>query len=327
MRIFFYVAVLAVMVVNGLTDAPNAIATCVASRSLSPTRAIFMAGIMNFLGAVTMSIISPRVAETVYKMVELPIEPKRRILVLSAGMCAVVLWSLLAFLFGIPTSESHALVSGLTGAAIAASMSFSVVNPYEWGLIFIGLGASSLPTFFISKYAYRICLELSSGVDRRRAIGHFSRAQRISAAWSAFMHGAQDSQKFLGVLMLGSCLGAHQGDFNIPPYLVLISASAMTFGTLIGGKRIIKKVGSAMTRLDAAGGTCADISSSLAMSVSSLIGLPVSTTHAKTSAMMGVGSEMGRFDRSVAREIVLAWLITFPVCTLIGFLLGLFFLR
>ena len=141
------------------------------------------------------------------------------------------------------------------------------------------------------------------------------------------MHGAQDSQKFLGVLMLGSCLGAHQGDFNIPPYLVLISASAMTFGTLIGGKRIIKKVGSAMTRLDAAGGTCADISSSLAMSVSSLIGLPVSTTHAKTSAMMGVGSEMGRFDRSVAREIVLAWLITFPVCTLIGFLLGLFFLR
>ena len=141
------------------------------------------------------------------------------------------------------------------------------------------------------------------------------------------MHGAQDSQKFLGVLMLGVSLGAGQGNFCIPPYLVLVSASAMTFGTFIGGKRIIKKVGSSMTKLDAAGGTCADMSSSLAMSVSSFLGLPVSTTHAKTSAMMGVGSERGRFDKSVAREIIIAWLITFPACAVIGFFLGLIFLR
>ena len=141
------------------------------------------------------------------------------------------------------------------------------------------------------------------------------------------MHGAQDSQKFLGVLMMGITFGGGGGNFHIPTELVLISATAMTLGTLIGGKRIIKKVGSSMTKLDAAGGTCADMSSSLAMSVSSFLGLPVSTTHAKTSAIMGVGSERGRFDKSIAREIIIAWLITFPACAVIGFFLGLIFLR
>ncbi len=327
-RIFFFVLVYAVILVNGVTDAPNAIATAVTTRSLRPTPAILIAAVCNFLGAALTSLFMPSVAETVFKSVELGDDTQIRIKVLCAAMCAVVLWSMLAFFFGIPTSESHALISGLAGAAIASKMSLEAINLCEISLVWVGLVASTVPAFFLARLAYRICLSLCSGIDRRRAIKHFKRAQGLGAAWSAFMHGAQDSQKFLGVLMLG-VVSAEQGTvgFKPPVHLVLLTSTLMALGTLIGGKRIIKKIGVAMTRLDAAGGTCSDTASSFVMSVCSFFGLPVSTTHAKTSAMMGVGCERGRFNRGVAREIILAWILTFPACLAIGFLLGLIFLR
>ena len=328
MRILFLVSVLAVMLVNGVTDAPNAIATAVTTRSLRPTFAIIIATLCNFLGAALTSFFMPSVAETVFNAVELGDDVQIRISALCAAMCAVVFWSMLAFLFGLPTSESHALIFGIAGAAIASKMSLDAINFGELLLVGIGLVASTVPTFFLAKQAYRVCLSLCSGIDRRRAMKHFSRAQAIGAAWSAFMHGAQDSQKFLGVLMLG-VVSAEQGTiaFKPPVRLVLLTSSVMAFGTLIGGKRIIKKIGVSMTRLDAAGGTCSDTVSSFVMSLCSILGLPVSTTHAKTTAMMGVGCERGRFNRSVAREIILAWILTFPCCIVIGFLLGLIFLR
>lgn len=328
MRTFFFAAVVAVMLVNGVTDAPNAIATAVTTRSLRPTAAIIIAAICNFLGALFTSIFMPSVAKTVFKTVELGDDVNVRLTALSAAMCAVVLWSMLAFLFGIPTSESHALISGLAGAAVASKMRLDAINFYELFLVGAGLVASTLPSFFLAKHTYRICLSLCSGIDRRRAIKHFRRAQGLGAAWSAFMHGAQDSQKFLGVLMLG-VVAVEQGDtgFTPPVYLVFLTSAVMSLGTLIGGKRIIKKIGMSMTRFDAAGGTCSDTASSFVMSLCSILGLPVSTTHAKTSAMMGVGCERGRFDRGVAKEIILAWIFTFPACAAIGFFLGLIFLR
>ncbi len=326
MVVFFVVMVFAVTLVNGFTDAPNAIATAITSRALKPTSAIVMAGVCNFAGALVMALISPNVAKTVYYIVNFEGREEIALSALSAGMSAVVIFALVAFLFGIPTSESHALMAGITGAALAGRMSPRTVDLYHWGLVLLGLLFSTLPAFLTSKLISRLLTSLCSGVDRRRAIGYFMKAQRVSAAWSAFMHGAQDSQKFIGVLMLGLSISSGDEGFKIPLWLSLLSASVMTLGTLLGGTRIIKKVGESMTRLDACGGTAADLASSLVLTLCSFLGLPVSTTHSKTSAIMGAGSGRG-LHRGIVRQIILAWALTFPACGAIGFLLGLIFYR
>jgi PiT family inorganic phosphate transporter len=160
--------------------------------------------------------------------------------------------------------------------------------------------------------------------DRRGTIRYFKRVQLLSAGSSAFLHGAQDSQKFIGVYMLGlSFLGKHSGgdEFSIPLYVTLICAPAMTLGTMLGGSKIIKKVGCEMTHLDSLGSSAADTASSAILGVCSFFGIPTATTHAKTCAMMGVGLCQRRStDPKIALELFFGWLITFPVCALLGFL-------
>lgn len=330
MTVLFVLIVFSVIIVNGFTDAPNAIATCISSRSMTPHGAIILAGFCNFLGALGASIFFSEVAETVCSIVDFGEDSALALSSLFAGMCAVVIWAILAFLFGIPTSESHALVSGIIGAALGGRMSAQAVNVEYVLVVLAGLFVSTVPAYFLSKWIYGIILRLFSSRDRRRSIRYFTRAQRASAAASAFFHGAQDSQKFAGVLMLGMSLYVGEGSrdsFKVPLAISLACALAMTFGTLLGGSRIIKKVGEDMVRLDASAGTAADTASSCVLAVCTLLGIPVSTTHSKTSAMMGAGSvTSGGVNKDVARQMIVAWLLTFPCCALLGFLLG-FILR
>ena len=326
MTVLFVLIVFSVIVVNGFTDAPNAIATCISSRSMSPRGAIALAGVCNFLGALTASIFSSGVAQTVYSIVDFGGDTSLALSSLFAGMCAVVIWALIAFLFGIPTSESHALVSGIIGAALGGRMSGDTVNVKYLLVVLAGLFVSTVPAYFLAKWIYGIILRLFSSRDRRRSIRYFTRAQRFSAAASAFLHGAQDSQKFAGVLMLGMSLYVGEGSadtFKVPMPISLAAALAMTLGTLLGGSRIIKKVGEDMVKLDASAGTATDAASSCVLAVCTLLGIPVSTTHSKTSAMMGAGSVTHRgVNKEVARQMIVAWLLTFPCCALLGFLLG-----
>ena len=330
MTLLFVLVVFCVIIVNGFTDAPNAIASCVSSRSMSVRGAIILAGICNFLGAVTASVFFSEVAETVYSIVDFGTDSSLALSSLFAGMCAVVIWALLAFLFGIPTSESHALVAGLVGAALGGSKSIESVNLKYLAIVLVGLVVSTVPAYFIAKWIYRAILRFFRSRDRRKAMEYFGRAQRFSAATSAFLHGAQDSQKFAGVLMLGLSLRAGQGEqgsFSVPLVLSLACAFAMTFGTLLGGSRIIKKVGDEMVKLDASAGTASDAASSVVLAACTLLGIPVSTTHSKTSAMMGAGAGTPNgVNRGVARQMIVAWLLTFPCCAILGFLLG-FILR
>lgn len=327
MTVLFALLMLSVMVVNGWTDAPNAIASCVSTRSMSPRRAVLLSALCNCAGAVTMSLINSEVAQTVYSIVDFGDDCDAALKSLCAGMCAVMIWAVIAWVFGIPTSETHALMAGITGAAIAARMSFSAINTRRWFLVLLGLALSTLPAYLASKLIYTVMTKICSHFDRRKIIRHFMRAQRWSAASSSFMHGAQDSQKFMGVFMLGISLisgNGVQSGFAIPAYVVIISSAAMTFGTLLGGSRIIKKVGSDMVSLDAAGGAASDMASSGVISVCTFLGIPVSTTHSKTCAMMGAGSGNGYgVDRDVARQMFAAWVLTFPICAVMGFLLSL----
>ena len=326
LQTLFVLVVFMVIFVNGFTDAPSAIAGCISSRSMSLRGAILLAGVFNFLGAFISSLVTSGVAQTVYYIVDFGDDSALALRAIFAGMCAVVVWALIAFLFGIPTSESHALVAGIVGAALGSSMSFYSLNFNYIGLVLIGLLVSTVPAYYISKLIYYLILRICREFDRRKTMKYFSRTQRASAALSAFMHGAQDSQKFAGVLMLGMSLYVGEGSrvvFEVPPRISLMCALIMTVGTLCGGSRIIKKLGAEMVRLDAAASTAADGASSFVLGICTLLGIPVSTTHSKTCAMMGAGVyTLKGVDRGVVREMIVAWLLTFPFCSLLGFIFG-----
>jgi PiT family inorganic phosphate transporter len=318
---------LGVIMVNGWTDAPNAIATCVSTRSLSPRTAIMMAAVFNFLGVFVMTMINATVALTIYNMVDFGGNPQEAIIALCAALFAIVTWATAAWVFGIPTSESHALIAGISGAAIALQNGLSGINGAEWIKVIYGLGLSTVLGFvmgFITvKTTERICYKK----DRCRTHGFFQKAQIGGAAAMAFMHGAQDGQKFMGVFMLGVFLSQGNSsvtNFTIPIWLMILCSLVMALGTSIGGMRIIKSVGMDMVKLAKYQGFSADLAASACLLLSSLTGIPVSTTHTKTTAIMGVGSakRLSSVNWNIVKEMMAAWLLTFPGCGLIGYLMA-----
>ncbi len=329
MEYLFSFLIFAVALVNGWTDAPSAIAGCVSTRSLSPRSALVLAAICNFSGAVIMALIRPGVAKTLYGIADFGSDPNTALISLCSALISVIVWASVASFFGLPTSESHALIAGMSGAALASNMSLDAISFEEWRSVLVGIFVSTLPVMLFALLLYRLTLRVFSEQNRRGTMRYFRRVQRFSAGSSAFLHGAQDSQKFIGVYMLGlSFLGRNtsDGEFKIPLYITLICAAAMTLGTMIGGSRIIKKVGCELTELDPLSSSAADTASSAILGVCSFLGIPTATTHAKTCAMMGVGLCQRRStDPKVACELFLGWLLTFPVCALLGFLLSLFF--
>ena len=318
---------LAVILVNGWTDAPNAIATCVSTRAMRPRAAIIMAAIFNFLGVLVMTLINKKVAETIYNMVDFGGDAHEALVALCAALFAIVTWATAAWKFGIPTSESHALIAGLSGAAIALHNGLSGINGAEWLKVLYGLGLSTLLGFVLGFVVAKLVGFLFRGVDRRLANKGFRGAQIGGAAAMAFMHGAQDGQKFIGVFLLGMALSqgqAEMGVVEIPVWLMALCAVVMGLGTSIGGLRIIKSVGMDMVKLDVHQGFSADLAAAGCLLLSSVTGIPVSTTHTKTTAIMGVGAakRLKSVNWSVVREMVLTWVLTFPGCGLVGFLMA-----
>ena len=320
------VLTLGVILVNGWTDAPNAIATCVATRAMKPRNAIAMAAVFNFLGVLVMTLLSPKVAETIYNMVDFGSNAHEASIALSAAMFAIVVWAVLAWAFGIPTSESHALIAGITGSAIAMHNNLDGVNGAEWGKVLFGLVFSLVIGFALGYAVTKLIQRLCRRMNYRKANGFFDTGQVVAAAGTAFMHGAQDGQKFMGVFLLGLALAqgnVSPGAVNVPVWLMILCSLVMACGTSIGGMKIIKSVGMAMVKLEKYQGFAADISATAGLLVCSVTGMPVSTTHAKTSAIMGVGAakRMRAVNWSVAKEMVFTWILTFPGCGLIGFLM------
>lgn len=325
MMILFTVLILLVILVNGWTDAPNAIAGCISTRAMTPPAALAMAAVCNFVGALGMALLNTKVAQTLLGIVDFGEQSEDALASLSAALAAVVLWAFIAWRFGIPTSESHALISGLSGAALAERMSLDAINPREWGLVLLGLFATTLPAVLLGWLFSSVLKKFLAGRERRRVMKNFVRTQRASAALSALLHGAQDSQKFMGVYLLGLSLTkpALRESVSLPLPIVLICASVMTLGTMLGGAKIIKKIGVDMIDLDAASGSASDAASSVILAVCSFLGIPASTTHSKSCAMMGTGlCKRGGIDLRIVSQILAAWALTFPICGVIGFLLA-----
>ena len=323
---------LGVILVNGWTDAPNAIATCVSTRSMHPGKAVLMAAVCNLLGVVTMTCINRSVAETIYNMVDFGNDPKAALTALCAALVAIVAWAVIAWLFGIPTSESHALIAGLSGAAIAINGSFSGINGREWLKVIYGLVLSTVLGFVMGYVVVKGVEKVCCGTDRSKTAGFFEKGQVAGGAAMAFMHGAQDGQKFIGVLLLGMALSrgqAEAGAVVVPLWMMVFCALIMGLGTSVGGYRIIKAVGMDMVKLEKYQGFSADLAAALCLLLSSLTGVPVSTTHTKTTAIMGVGAarHIKRVNWGIVREMVLTWVLTFPGCGLLGYVMALLFTK
>lgn len=322
---------LGVILVNGWTDAPNAIATCISTRSMAPRPAIFMAAGFNFLGVFVMTLVNSTVAQTIYNMVDFGNNAGDATIALCAGMFAIVLWATIAWYFGIPTSESHALIAGISGAAVAIQNGFAGINGSAWLKVVYGLILSSVLGFAMGFGTTKLMGFLFKRMERRRADRFFRGGQIAGSAAMAFMHGAQDGQKFIGVFLLGTFLAGGQTDvttFSIPIWLMILCSLVMSLGTSVGGLRIIKAVGMDMVKLEKYQGFSADIAAASCLLLSSLTGIPVSTTHTKTTAIMGVGASkrLSSVNWGIVKEMVYAWVLTFPCCGLVGFLMVKLFL-
>lgn len=321
---------LGVIFVNGWTDAPNAIATCVTTRCMRVRSAIIMSAICNFFGVLIMTHINASVASTISNMVDFGGDTTMALVALCAALFSIVVYSVGASIFGIPTSESHSLIAGLTGAAIALGGAGGV-NMNEWIKVIYGLVMSLLFGFAIGWATAKVVTVICAGLDRRRTDTFFKYAQIFGAATMSFMHGAQDGQKFIGVLFLGVAFASGQPNVAgaiIPVWLMVLCSATMGLGTSVGGEKIIKSVGMDMVKLEKYQGFSADLSSSLCLLVMTVLGIPVSTTHTKTSAIMGVGAvrRLSAINFGVVKDMMLTWIFTFPGCGIISYAMAKLFM-
>ncbi len=309
--------------VNGWTDAPNAITTVVSTRVLSPKAAVGLAAVFNLLGVLLMG---TAVAKTIGNIIDLT-PGTDALITLAAAQISIVAWAVGAWRFGIPTSESHALIAGLTGAAMAGS-GLDSVSWAEWQKVLLGLGISSI-LGFVSAWLLTVGVAKTFGkMPRRRANRFFSIGQVVSASAMAFSHGAQDGQKFVGVIAFALMLGgvvSPGAEFIVPVWVMVGVAALMAVGTSVGGYRIIKTMGMDMVKIEKYQGFSSEIAASACMIAATVFGIPLSTTNTKGTAIMGAAAarRLSNVNWGIVKEMFTAWILTFPACALIGYLMAL----
>ena len=318
------ILVIGVTAVSGATDAPNAIATVVSTRCLKPSVAIGLAAVFNFVGLVGLPYFSPAVAKTMFGMVDFSGNTDAALYALMAAMIGAILWGIFCWFFGIPCSKSHSLIAGVTGGAIALNGLAGVV-PAEWAKVIYGMVFSLVAGFFLGWLFVKVIEKACTHVNRQAANHAFTGIQDVCAVALSFLHGAQDGQKFMSIFMLAIMMTAGMGmDLSgvaMPMWLMIFCAFNMGLGTAVGGERIIKSVGMDMVKLEAFQGFAASLSTFVSLMLATFGGLPVSTTHTNTTAIMGVGAAKNpkSVKWSIAIDMVKTWVLTFPGCGILGF--------
>ena len=306
--------------VNGWTDSPNAIATVVSTRVLKPKIAVVLATTCNIIGAFLGTELAKTIGTGIVKSQAI------NLVTVGAAMVGIIIWSTFAWYFGLPTSESHALVAGLAGAGLATAGPSALLWD-GWQKVFVGLAVSSVFGFLGGWVITSIIRIFFRKIERKKAKKLFSILQVLSAGGMALSHGSNDGQKFIGTLTLALVLGGVLESFMVQGWIILLCSVIMGFGTSIGGWRIIKTMGQKMVKLEPYQGFAAESAAAGSILLSSSFGIPLSTTHTINTAIMGVGAAT-RFSSirwSVVQEMVIAWIVTFPICGIIGYIVAALF--
>ncbi|HNX16993.1 MAG TPA: inorganic phosphate transporter [Methanoregula sp.] len=309
---------------NGFHDSANSISTIVSTKVLSPRDAIFFAAFFNFVAAFGFGV---AVASTISKIIQMDIVPTAVIpyIILSA-LIGAISWNLITWYFGLPTSSSHALIGGLTGAGLSAA-GLAAIKWSTVGQVALFMVLSPLIGLACGFLFMALILNLTKNANKPTAESYFKRLQLCSAAAYSFSHGTNDAQKTMGIIVpllfsigyFGTAVDPNH--LPVPFWVILLAHAAIALGTLSGGWRIVKTMGFKITRLRPVHGFAAETAGASTIIGASLAGIPVSTTHIICTSIMGVGSTMGTstVKWNIARTIMWAWIFTIPISAIIGF--------
>ncbi len=300
--------------INGFHDTANAIATVVSTRVLSPSTAILMAAILNFAGAMIATHVAKTIASGIV-VTEIATEP-----VVLAAILGAIFWNILTWIYGIPSSSSHALVGGLVGAAVAKGGTAVVAWDGLLKKVIIPLFASPLAGFIIGYFVMSLIAFFFSHANPMRAGNAFKKLQVVSSAAMALSHGQNDAQKSMGIITLALVGSGWLKEAEVPLWVKLSCAVVMALGTAAGGWRIIHTVGQKIIRLEPVHGFAAETTGAAVILTAGHFGMPISTTHTITASIFGVGSSkrLSAVRWHIARSVVLAWVITLPATASVG---------
>ena len=300
--------------INGFHDTANAIATSVSTRALSPTYAIILSAAANFAGAFTGTAVAHTIGSGLVRATD------TNQVVVAAALIGAITWNLLTWRFGIPSSSSHALIGGLIGASVTAAGLDSIDGNGVVTKVLIPLVSSPLLGLALGFTLMVVLLNVFQHANPRRMNDRFRRLQVLSAGYMAFSHGSNDAQKTMGVMTLALVTAGILPEFEVPVPVILVAASAISLGTAAGGWRIIRTMGQRVVKLDPVHGFAAETTAASIILGASHLGMPVSTTHVISSAIMGVGSSdrLSAVRWGVAANIVLAWIVTIPAAAAVA---------
>lgn len=308
--------------INGFHDTANAIATSVSTKALKPRFAIFYAAVLNFIGAN----IAEGVAHSIGKGIADPSKLDNGLHIVIAALISMILWNLITWMFGIPSSSSHTLIGSLVGAVIAGA-GLHEVHWGGFGKILSGLLLSPVIAFaagFIILNIIRQLLTWFGKTSPGKINKGFRSLQILSAGWQALSHGMNDAQKAMGIIFFALVTGGYlDSSDHIPLWVKLAAASAMALGTSVGGWKIIQTVGSKIIKIEPMNGFASDLTSATVLSVGTHFGLPLSTTHVVTSAIIGTGTAIRArsINWGIVGTMIMTWVITIPISMVIGFLI------
>ena len=300
--------------INGFHDTANAIATSVATKALHPRHAILMAAGFNFIGAFAGTAVAKTIGSSLVD------ETSTTQTIVAAALVGAIIWNLVTWRWGIPSSSSHALIGGLLGATLIAVGPQALLIDGIIGKVLVPLISSPLAGFAIG-FVLMVALYWIFRNFHRKPLGRtFKVLQVFSAGYMAFAHGSNDAQKTMGIITLALFAAGVIPTVDVPVWVVLLAATAISLGTAVGGWRIMKTMGHRVVELEPIHGFAAETTAATVLLITARLGVPVSTTHVISSAIMGVGSSRGtRTVRwGVARRILLAWVITIPITATVG---------
>lgn len=301
--------------INGFHDTATSVATSITTRALTPTKAIMLCAVCNFLGAFASTAVAKTVGNGIVNSATIPQW------VIMCVLISAIIWNLITWYFGIPSSSSHALIGALIGGGIAYTSTLGAVNWYNFfHTVVLWLFLSPVIGFFVGYIVMVILNWVLRPFKIKKVNKIFLKLQVVAGAFMAFNHGGNDAQKSMGIITMALLSGGFISSFDVPTWVIATCALAMALGTSIGGKRIIKTMGSGMAKLTPVNGFVAQAGSASVILAATMFEAPVSTTHIITTTIMGAGASrrLKSVKWGVAKNIVWAWVLTIPITALLS---------